>query len=76
MVDFSPLFKTLEEKEMNLSDLRQVISSRTQTSIKENHMQANLKMYIGTLEKFVYSLMSQLKKSLELLKNDLMEINT
>ncbi|UOY86855.1 helix-turn-helix domain-containing protein [Bacillus glycinifermentans] len=51
MVDFSPLFDTLKEKGMNLSDLRQVISSATQTSIKENHLQTNLKMYIGTLEK-------------------------
>ncbi|AUS14815.1 MULTISPECIES: helix-turn-helix domain-containing protein [Bacillus] len=68
MVDFSPLFKTLEEKEMNLSDLRQVISSRTQTSIKENHMQANLKMYIGTLEKICLFLDVPVEKVIRIVK--------
>ncbi|NME91540.1 XRE family transcriptional regulator [Bacillus velezensis] len=68
MVDFSPLFKTLEEKEMNLSDLRQVISSRTQASIKENHMQANLKMYIGTLEKICLFLDVPVEKVIRIVK--------
>ncbi|NLS42494.1 XRE family transcriptional regulator [Bacillus subtilis] len=51
MIDFSPLMETLKEKEMNLSDLRQVMSSATQVKIKKNHKVSDSKMRLGTIEK-------------------------
>ncbi|MGB9945309.1 helix-turn-helix domain-containing protein [Bacillus subtilis] len=51
MIDFSPLMETLKEKEMNLSDLRQVMSSATQAKIKKNHKVSDSKMRLGTIEK-------------------------
>ncbi|MEG7333286.1 helix-turn-helix domain-containing protein [Bacillus sp. 0102A] len=68
MVDFSPLFKTLEEKEMRLSDLREVISSKTQVGIKENHLQSNSKMYIGTIEKICLFLDVPVEKVIKIVK--------
>ncbi|KND05343.1 helix-turn-helix domain-containing protein [Bacillus paralicheniformis] len=70
MVDFSPLFDTLREKGMKLSDLRQVISSRTQASIKENHLQNNLKMYIGTLEKICLFLEVPVEKVIKIVPDN------
>ncbi|ETB71305.1 helix-turn-helix transcriptional regulator [Bacillus paralicheniformis] len=70
MVDFSPLFDTLREKGMKLSDLRQVISSRTQASIKENHLQKNLKMYIGTLEKICLFLEVPVEKVIKIVPDN------
>ncbi|MEC1707395.1 XRE family transcriptional regulator [Bacillus mojavensis] len=68
MVDFSPLFKTLEEKEMRLSELRKVISPATQASIKENHRQSNLKMYVGTIEKICLFLDVPVEKVIKIVK--------
>ncbi|MEC1349125.1 helix-turn-helix domain-containing protein [Bacillus licheniformis] len=70
MVDFSPLFDTLKEKGMNLSDLRRVISPKTQSSIKENHLKSNPKIYVGTIEKICLFLDVPIEKVIKIVPDN------
>ncbi|MEB3692766.1 helix-turn-helix domain-containing protein [Bacillus velezensis] len=69
MVDFSPLIKTLKEKEMNLSDLRQVMSSATQAKLKKNHRVCDSKMRLGTIEKICLLLDVPVEKVIKITKD-------
>lgn len=56
MISFSPLYETLKERGMNISDLRSVLSPDTIANINKNHLTKNSKIYLGTIEKICFAL--------------------
>lgn len=61
MIDFSPLHKTLKEKNMVMSDLRDnVLSSRTLAKINRNE-----DVYLSTIEKICIHLEVPIEKVIQ-----------
>lgn len=70
MIDFSPLFETLDKKGMNISDLRgEVASPATLTSIKQGHMTTGLKLYLSTIENICLYLEVPIEKVVKITKD-------
>jgi len=69
MIDFSPLFETLDDKGMNMSDLRGVVASpATLTNIKKGHKTTGLKIYLSTIENICIYLDVPIEKVVKITK--------
>lgn len=52
MIDFSPLYETLEDKGLKMKDLRgTLLAPDTLAKINKAHLTSNAKVYLGTIEK-------------------------
>ena len=67
MISFSPLYETIEERGMTMSDLRSFLSSKTIASINKAHLSRNPKTYIGTIEKICLALNVPIEKVVQVL---------
>lgn len=68
MIDFSPLHKTLKEKGMKISDLRDVVlSSKTVTKLNKNDMN---KFYLSTVDKLCIYLEVPIEKVVQIIPNE------
>ena len=67
MISFSPLYETLKERGMNISELRAVLSPDTIANINKAHMSAKPKLYLGTIETICLTLDVPIEKVVQVL---------
>ena len=70
MLSFEPLYQTIRDKGMKISELRGVLSPDTIANINKAHMTKKPKIYLATIETICLTLDVPINKVVEILPDN------